>query len=232
MFLSKIIFRNAVAGVLLGTAAHAGIPTQQEMRCPVGGETFSIVGTASCSTMGRSMSFRPRSSCEFVTALPVCPSNGLPVYRGFTAEEITELELFMQTDTYEALRNQSDWQRAYGVATHLGEAGSATTFGIMLNAFWRDPMGVAGSEFMMAQLEAELGQELERATDEDRPFLHAIFAYALAVADRPAASAEQLVKAEAGDVPDVLRAYIDAIRACQPKMDTRECGPDAPFDPF
>ncbi|MEM9342480.1 MAG: hypothetical protein AAGA87_05500, partial [Pseudomonadota bacterium] len=66
----KLIVGALCTAIFLSSAAGAGTPFEDTMTCPVGGEEFTIVSTASCSTMGRTMSFRPVTSCDFVTRLP------------------------------------------------------------------------------------------------------------------------------------------------------------------
>ena len=59
----------------------------------------------SCSSMGATMSLRPITSCDFVTRLPVCPSNGLPLFKDFPADEVARPERYVQTPDYAALRD-------------------------------------------------------------------------------------------------------------------------------
>ncbi|MCB2130696.1 MAG: hypothetical protein KDE03_16930, partial [Rhodobacteraceae bacterium] len=111
----------AASSLFLATAVHAGIPVEEDITCPVGGETFTIVSTMSCSSMGATMSLRPLTSCDFVTRLPVCPSNGLPLFKDFPADEVARLERYVQTPDYAALRDLAPALRAYHVAKFLGD---------------------------------------------------------------------------------------------------------------
>lgn len=213
-------------------ALWAGTPTEETVTCPVGGEQFEITGTLSCSTQGRTMSFRPLTSCDFVTRLPICPSNGLPIYQEFSEEQITRLEKFVETADYASLRELSPWQRAYGISLFLDQSGTGAAFGLLLNAMWYETEDLLESETAFAQFIAESDAELQRASEEDRPFLDAIIAYALSAAGQIEEANLRLDRAsETSNAPDYLLQYISAIRACQPNMNEDGCRPYDRFNP-
>jgi hypothetical protein len=212
--------------------ALAGIPVDETVVCPVGGEEFTVTATLSCSTFGRTMSFRQETSCDFVTRLPLCPSNGLPVYQEYSDAQIAELTSLMETPRYTALRLLPPWQRAYGISVHLGQSETETSFRLLLSALWFETEPFFESLVALDQLIYEAEFELERAPEEARPFLNAILAYALAYAGRVEESDQRLMLArQAANNPDHLRQYIAAIEACQSNMEAAECRPDAPLDP-
>jgi hypothetical protein len=201
------------------------------MTCPVGGEEFTTTGTASCTTMGRTMSFRPLTSCDFITRLPVCPSNGLPVFDEFTEDQVAELATFLKTTEYEKIKMLPPWQRAYALAVHLGQSGTETAFWLMQNSMWYETESFFESQEALDQLLHEAEFELKRAPEEARPFMNSVFAYALAYAGRLEESNERLKLAEqAADAPEHLQKYISAVRACQADMTAQECQPDTRFN--
>lgn len=218
--------------LLLPSVAPAGSPTEDEVVCPVGGESFTVTGTLSCSTMGRTMSFRTVTSCDWVTKLPVCPSNGLPIYKEFSTDQIADLETFLLTPEFESLRELPPWQRAYGVANHLGELGTEVSFGIMLSAMWFETEAFFESELAINKFLDEASQEVSRAPVEEAPFIEAISAYALSVAGRHGEAEEKLQVAEsAAGAPTFLLDYIAAIRSCQSDMQRDGCKPNDSFNP-
>lgn len=226
----RLIYASVLA-VALGTAAAAGTPVEETVECPVGGEKFEITNTMSCSTMGRTMSFRPVTSCDFITRLPICPSNGLPMYDDFSDEQIVDLTAFVETDEYKALMPLSPWLRAYGVAKHLGTT-EAAGFGIMLSAFWQNTDAFLASDTAIDDFLREGEVESERASVEDRPFLMAILAYATAVSGDTAQAATRLKAVRAmPNLPDYLLSYIGQVEACLPDLTADGCRPYDEFEP-
>ncbi|MEO9898098.1 MAG: tetratricopeptide repeat protein [Paracoccaceae bacterium] len=210
----------------------AGTPTDETVVCPVGGEKFTKTGTASCSTMGRTMSFKPITSCDFVTLLPICPSNGLPMYQEFSEEQIANLEEFIESANFAQLKQLPPWQRAYGVSKHLGQSGTATAFGLLLSSMWYETDVFINNEEILDQFLAESDRELERATAQDKPFLDAIVGYALMASGRVDQAEVRLDRAsETADAPEFLLQYISAIRACQSNMERDGCKPHDRFNP-
>jgi hypothetical protein len=212
------------------SSAWAGIPIDRTVTCPVGGEEFTATDTASCTTMGRTMSFRPLTSCDFITRLPVCPSNGLPVFDEFTEDQVAELATFLKTAEYEKIKILPPWQRAYALAVHLGQSGTETAFWLLQNSMWYETESFFESQEALDQLLHEAELELKRAPEEAKPFMNSVIAYALAYAGRLEESNERLQLAEqAAGAPEHLQKYISAVRACQADMTIQECQPDAHF---
>lgn len=215
-----------------GNAAWAGFPIEETVTCPVGGEKFTVTETASCTTFGRTMSFRPITSCEFVTRLPVCPSNGLPVYQEFAEDQVAELRSFLETPDYAALKELPPWRRAYGLSAHLGQSGTETAFWLLMNAMWYEAGSFFESRSALDHLLHEAEFELKRTPQESQAFLNAILAYALAHAGRIEESVERLTLAkQAQETPEYLQQYISAIEACQSNAESPDCHPDAAFVP-
>ncbi|MEO0653620.1 MAG: hypothetical protein AAFY77_01995 [Pseudomonadota bacterium] len=220
------------AALAFAVPAQAGMPVDQTITCPVGGEEFTVTVTPSCSEMGRSMSFAPITSCDFITRLPICPGNGLPLYREFSQDEIAHLEGFVSTPDYQRLRQLRPWQRAHGLAQHLGEAGTETSFWLLLRGLWYDPEAFFDGPETLQKFLDEADQERARAGAENVPFLVAIVGYALSAAGRLDDANVRLDQAmRAADVPDFLQDYVEAIRTCQPDMTRDGCRPGDRFEP-
>jgi len=120
--------------VFLSTSAMAGIPIEDEVTCPVGGEKFKITSTASCSTMGRMLSLQPVTSCDFVTRLPICPKNKLPMYRDFDDDEIKTIKAFMKTKAYKEALSESPYIRAYLLSKEIESSESQESFFLIILA--------------------------------------------------------------------------------------------------
>ncbi|QHQ36423.1 hypothetical protein [Algicella marina] len=227
-------FRKICAAIVLLAAgpAMAGQPVETKLTCPVGGEAFTVTGTLSCSNLGRTMSFRPVTTCDFRTRLPVCPGNGLPMYSPFSDAQVTDLTAWLESEEFAAAKALPKWQRAYVVAEHLGQAGTNIGFGLMLQALWFEEAEFLASDSAMDTLLEEAKGEVERVPEMDGAFVHAIMAYGLARAGRMEDAEEQAAAAEvAGDGNADLEAYLVALRACFADMSAEACQPDAAYQP-
>lgn len=226
-------FLLLTSGLLLGSGstAWAGMPIDKTVTCPVGGEKFTIIGTASCTTMGRTMSFRPQTSCDFVTRLPVCPSNGLPIFDNFTQDQVTALTGFLKTSDYETIKKLPPWQRAYALAAHLGQSGTEVAFWLLQNSMWYETASFFESGVALDQLLHEAEFELQRAPEDAKPYMNSVLAYALAYAGRIEESKERLRVAEqTPGKSEHLQNYISAIEACQTDMSAPNCQPNVRFN--
>lgn len=136
--------RCLLAAVLFAShgAAFAGFPVTERMTCPIGGERFEFVTTASYSTFGARPDGKPYGSWTFPLALPECPGNGLIVYKAFDRGELRRLEAIIVTDSYRALRSGNDVQY-YRLARLLREMGAppAEHLGALVQAGWEAELG-------------------------------------------------------------------------------------------
>lgn len=223
-----------LAALWLAGAAHAGIPVTVTLTCPVGGESFSVIETTACELEGRTMSFRPVTTCDFITQLPVCPSNGLPMYQEFDEDQVSKLTEFVGSDAFAPLMALPAWQRAYEVSAQLGETGTRASFGLLMNAVWFEGESLSGSTQMMARLMDEFDTELARTAPIEGAFLRTIIAYFLQSAGDGYRERAEALLAEAKavpDIPDILKQYIASVEACRGNMESDACQPDAPFTP-
>jgi hypothetical protein len=103
-------------------AAQAGTPYAIEVKCPVGGKAFSHTATASYSTWGSRPDGKPYGSWQFPMPLPVCPDNGLPVYKEFSKEEVAKLEPLVTSRPYQMLREgNTPYYAAYWLMRRMGD---------------------------------------------------------------------------------------------------------------
>lgn len=216
----------------IGQTADAGTPTSETVECPIGGETFEVTGTMSCSVNGRYMSMRGQSSCDFVTRIPVCPSNGLPLYRDFSDEELGILEAFIQTPEYAAMREKSPHQVAYGVAHHLGETMSSIGFSLSLGAWWYEGDAFLANPRIQDSFLREAEAELGRADVGDAPFVAGLTAFAMAHAGRDDFARRWLNEAKNRLGEDAFaKAYVEAVSACLQDLTAEGCSPYDVFEP-
>jgi hypothetical protein len=222
----------AMVSLILMSQAIAGTPLEEEVICPVGEEKFTITGTLSCSTLGGAMSLRQVTSCDFVTRLPVCPTNGLPLYREFDEDEIEMLTAFVSSETYLAFRDKSPYLRAHAVEKHLEGEDGQSAFWVLQQGLWYDRDALLAEPGVIDVYFEEALREKGRMSAEDKPYLLAAIAYQLAGAGRDADAEVWLAEARAvSDGSDFLNQYITSVSNCIDNMTTPECGPEAPFDP-
>lgn len=227
--MSKIIL-TTVFGLctLFPVLTQAGIPTQEEVTCPVGGETFDIVGTASCSHFSaRLMSFSPVSSCDFVTKLPQCPTNKLPMYREFTEDEITNLESFVNSNTFLSNTQMSRYYLAYLTDQHLNVQNKSEQFWLLLQGLWFDTDNTFGNSVYTSAFITEALLEIEQETEENKPYVMAITAFVYVKMGEHAKASKLLdtVRNSAVYESPVLVSYVAAIESCIEDSQSEFCNP-------
>jgi hypothetical protein len=127
----------ALAAILAMTplGAQAGIPMEVKEKCPVGGESFTYTTTASYSTFGQRPDGKPYGSWTFPLALPVCPGNGLVMYKEFSATELARLPALIGAPEYRALKDETVYYRAARLARALDPADDMAAW-LLLSATW------------------------------------------------------------------------------------------------
>lgn len=226
----RAIVLAAFAIGLIQSFALAGEATEEIITCPVGKERFTIIGTASCSTMGAHMSLRPVTSCDFALDMPVCPKNGLPVYRDFDKAEVKRLRAFIKTDEYKALLDKSPYLRAYEIEAFLVGEHGPLAFDLLRSGNWRDRDAVSNEPGFLDLLveEAELAQNTVDA--EEKPYVLAMIAYELGYAGRNSQAKAWLKSArKAAQGDEFLLGYLSAVRKCLGRMNTEACHPDTEY---
>jgi len=229
------MFRNFTFGIVslltvtfFSSSAFAGMMTDEEIICPVGGETFKVAGTASCSTMGRTLSLKPVTSCDFVTRLPVCPSNGLPVYRDFEDSDIKALESFMKTDAYSNLQSEQPYLRAYYIAKEVEPTDSQEPFFLLENGIWYGDKDTK----LDTLYQSELDSINESLPEEDLPFFLAAGAHHAWMTGEKERAAQLLLSAKILDNGEAgyLSRYLQRLDACfRGNLNADECTSDTPI---
>lgn len=130
-------FGAFVAVLVWGTAVQAGMPFPQKMKCAVGGEAFTHIGTASYSTWGSRPDGKPYGSWSFPLAIPECPGNKLVMYREFTPAEMGRLASLLDSAEYKALAtHDSTYYRAAWLERALNPGSEAAIF-LLFRASWQ-----------------------------------------------------------------------------------------------
>ena len=220
--MKRVLFALTVS---LPTTVQAGIPDQVELICPVGGERFEITETLSCTTYSdRTMSFAPTSSCDFVTRLPQCPQNHLPMYKEFTEADIAFLREYMLSETYDSMVDRSRYYMAYTIERQLGSEDPSDPFWLLLQGLWFDPDTTFSDEGYLSEFLVVARSEIERETEENRPYLQSLVAFAQVKAGNLAAAQALITAASTQDIP-FLRSYHRAIEACMDDPNSAFCDP-------
>lgn len=150
-------FAAFVAVLVCGTTAQAGMPYPQKMKCAVGGESFTHVGTMSYTIYGSRPDGKPYGSWTFPIELPVCPGNGLVMYRDFTKDEIALLKPLIDGAEYRAMvQRDTPYFRAAWLERALKPDSDSIPW-MTLSASWeadRDPVQKAAYQRAFADLAA------------------------------------------------------------------------------
>ena len=116
--------------------AWAGMPVPEKMTCPIGGERFTHISTASYSRWGERPDGKPYGSWEFPLAIPVCPGNGLVLYKAFSKDELERLKPLIASPEYRQMAiNDTPYYRA-GWLAHALDPATANRAWWLLSASW------------------------------------------------------------------------------------------------
>ena len=221
----KAVFTSIFAALPL--VAQGGIPTETTLTCPIGGEQFSITETLSCSSSGeRTMSFAPISSCDFVTRLPQCPQNHLPLYKEFSEDELAFLRAFMVSETYDSMVDGSRYYMAYIIERQLQNEGPGAPFWLLLQGLWYDPENSFSDPYYLQEFLTEARSEINRESSENRAYVQSIAAFAYMKTGDFEAARALMQAADIADIP-FLQAYHGAIEACMVDASSEFCDPGA-----
>ncbi len=215
---------------MLATASHAGIPYQQKQVCPVGGQKFETTGTGSCSTFGLTQDFffkRP-SSCDFVTRLPQCPDNKLPLYKDFTKDEVKLLETYLASEEYLAIEARSRFYIAKKVDDFLVSKGSekVMNFSYLLGGLQNDRENTENdSEYRQWVIDAGM-EDIKKGDPADVPYIRMLMGYTAYLGGQfdHASALLQAVKDDASvkDSP-LVKTYVAKVERCIAAKDTALC---------
>jgi hypothetical protein len=227
----RMLYSSTSAFLLaFATSALAGIPTVNTLTCPVGGKTFTTTGTASCTTFGGSQDFllKVQTSCDFVTRLPRCPDNGLPMYKDFSPKEIALLESYLKSAEYLALAGRSRFLTARKIDEHLVRSGSVPVFDFwyLLGGLQHDRAATLTDPDYLQLLKAAGRVDLAKAESKDAPIIRLVLAYASYVTGDFASAKTDLAGVEADDsVKDnkFVQTYARRLAACIKAEDVKLC---------
>lgn len=117
-------------------AAQAGMPMKVKEKCAVGGERFTYTTTPSYTTWGARPDGKPYGSWTFPMELPVCPKNGLVMYREFSKGELARLPALLATPEFIDLRPaETPYYRAAWLAKALDPSSTDHAW-LLLSASW------------------------------------------------------------------------------------------------
>lgn len=155
--------------VLSAGAPQAGTPYVTQLTCPVGGERFEHVATASYSTWGSRPDGKPYGSWTFPGPLPQCPKNKLVVYKEFSPAEVARLKSLVASPEYRAMAaRDTPYYRAAWLDRALDPKSDEAAW-LLLQASWEADENPSlraryQREFMEAAKSAPAADEMERLT--------------------------------------------------------------------
>jgi hypothetical protein len=158
-----LIAAAALAGAALPVGAVAqGGSARQTMTCPIGGVSFDYVVPVTTPPLGDRPDGKPYGTSA-PTPLPECPTNGLVLYKDYTADEVAKLEPLVASDRYKALRkNDTQYYRAYWLMKEMGVPAQLSLLAL-LQAGWETD----GKPALRARYLAEFAEA--SAAAEKRP---------------------------------------------------------------
>lgn len=214
-----IPIRAALLAAALPGLAAAGTPYQEEMTCPVGGEVFEVTYTYSCTSFTpHFLSLAPQSSCDWVTHLPQCPGNRLPVYKQFTAGEIADLATLVGSPAYTDIADRhSRFFLAHWLDGELNGSDAKARFFLLLQGLWWDTATVTADPEHLAATLTELEAALPGVDPEEAPVYLGIGAYLSVLLDDFDAADAWLARANAameGTTNEFAASYLTVLGAC------------------
>ena len=134
-------------GMTAPVAASTFFPVTKT--CPIGGKTFAFSELGSISRWGGLPDGMPIGSGSFPVALPVCPDNGLVMFRAFDKAAVATLKPIVASADYQAKRTtETEYYLAYLLATALGDKDAPW---LLLSATWEaknaDPRGALAQRY-------------------------------------------------------------------------------------
>lgn len=118
------------------TTAAAATPYEVTLTCPVGGQSFAFTRTGSYSNWGSRPDGKPYGSWIAPLPIPVCPDNGLVMYKDFSPDEIKRLEPLVMSPAYGALRNEAPYYRAVWLMRALHDGDAMDQLWMIAQAAW------------------------------------------------------------------------------------------------
>ena len=207
----------------------AGVSKHETIACPVGGERFEITGTLSCTLMGYKMSLALASTCEFITRLAQCPTNRLPMYKEFTEKELVQLEIYLKTPEFTALKDKSRFYIAYKIEQFLDGTNKREEYLILLDGLWFDTATTLKDSKYMSDFRAIGSVEISKMEGKEQHYYRAMMAYFEAVTGNKEQAQRLLEKLRNEIKKDdpFLELYITSAIACASGDTPALCDPNA-----
>ncbi len=218
--LKKAVFALAV---LTGTAKS------ETLTCPIGGEQFAAPVAATCAGgEGLTMLLMPLGCPP--DPLPQCPQNFLPMYKGFSAEELPILKQYMQSESYESNVDFSPYYLAYIVEKYLNGPDKQLPALLLLWGLWQTPTLMSDDPEYTAALAYEIEQNLTPATPDDNAMLLAMLSFTQLLGGDAEAGLRFLARAESQAAQSVpAQAYLNAVGTCFTNLSQPHCTATAPI---
>ena len=129
---------TVMAAPALVTPALAGSPMPIEVVCPLDGQKFTHIVTASYSTWGMHLDGMPVGSWVFPMAVPQCPTSRLPVMKeDYSDAEKAALNALVLTPEYQAVQNEASYYLMDFVMAKTGEQTLESHIWMLLQATWQ-----------------------------------------------------------------------------------------------
>jgi len=212
---------GTVTALCISAQVSAGSPFSKVITCPVSGEEFRTTSSVSCSTMGYYLSKKPFTSCEFVTQIPVCPSNNLPVYKKFSDTEIEVLRTIIDTNEFNATSDISRFYSSYYIENNLSETNTETAFTLLLRGVWEDPQLLENLHYAK-DFDHVFEYLANDETIEGKGFFYGAYAYTLMQRGkfrRAKRYIKKMAKVQGDKDRDYLDKYIKALKYCSKNFD-------------
>ncbi|GJL93551.1 MAG: hypothetical protein DHS20C04_32100 [Hyphococcus sp.] len=176
------------------------------------------------------MAFQNYSSCDFVTRLPQCPKNKLPLYKEFSKEDLEDIKIFMGTKEYRKLQEQSRYLIAYFVEQNLQTPTEwLDPFSLLLSGIWYDGVNTYDDAEYISILLQEAAPAIGKADLGEQPYITAIAAY-LNSWFGDVEDARGLLDSISPNIlleDEYLRIYVEKIEECMAAGRTDRCSPDS-----
>lgn len=117
--------------------AQALTLSTKEFVCPIDGQKFKAKTVNSYSRFGQRLDLKPIGALLAPLPLPVCPSNGFPVYkRKFSPKELAGLKAIVRSPAFKkARRRNSDYYMVAFIKERLGDTSFSIAY-TYLRASW------------------------------------------------------------------------------------------------
>ncbi len=204
------------------------------MTCPIGGERFEATEPQECTPDPRlTMIFAPASICYGTHVLQQCPQNFLPLYKGFTSDDLALLETFMASETYDSSVDHSAYYLAYAIEKFIGESDSTLPVELLFDGLVRDSARSFSDEVYLEDFLFEMQSILRQSPENSQPVMQAVTSFVMLKAGLREDAIAMLEQARQHDIaglntPEFL-SYLAAIESCLADESSPYCDPRAIF---